>query len=74
MATDDTDRSSTHDAHREHELVAQRAAELLPEEQAVGSDDPQAQAEAILEESAERTEVPDAAPDTHLERREAPGV
>jgi hypothetical protein len=34
-------------------------AQLLPEEQAVGSDDPQAQAEAILRESAERTERPD---------------
>ena len=38
--------------------VASRA-ELLPEEQAVGSDDPQAQAQAILEESEERTEHPD---------------
>lgn len=74
MATDDTDRPSSHDSEREQELVAHRAAELLPEEQAVGSDDPQAQAEAILAESAERTEVPDAAPDTHLERREASGI
>jgi hypothetical protein len=39
--------------------VATRA-ELLPEELAVGSDDPQAQAEAILIESEERTEDPDA--------------
>lgn len=31
-------------------------AELLPEELAAGSDDPEAQAEAILEESDERTE------------------
>lgn len=31
-------------------------AELLPEEEAAGSDDPLAQAEAILEESAERTD------------------
>jgi hypothetical protein len=30
-------------------------AELLPEEQAAGSDDAEAQAEAILEESDERT-------------------
>ena len=44
-------------------------AELLPEEQAVGSDDPEAQAEAILAESRERTEVPGAAPSSHLERR-----
>ncbi|MDR6865270.1 hypothetical protein [Phycicoccus sp. 3266] len=40
------------------ERVGQRA-ELLPEELAAGSDDPQAQAEAILEESDERTEHPE---------------
>jgi len=34
-------------------------AELLPEEQAVGSDDPEAQARAILAESDERTEHPE---------------
>ena len=34
-------------------------AELLPEEQAVGSDDPDAQARAILAESEERTERPE---------------
>lgn len=34
-------------------------ARLLPEERVVGSDDPQAQAEAILAESEERTEHPD---------------
>ena len=39
-------------------VVAQRA-ELLPEEQAAGSDDAEAQAEAILEESDERTERPE---------------
>lgn len=44
-------------------------AELLPEERAAGSDDPLAQAEAVLADSDERTEVPDAAPDTVLERR-----
>jgi len=38
--------------------VAHRA-ELLPEERAAGSADPQAQAEAILAESIERTEHPD---------------
>jgi hypothetical protein len=35
-------------------------AELLPEELAVGSDDPQAQAAAILLESENRIEDPDA--------------
>ena len=44
-------------------------AELLPEERSAGSDDPHAQAEAVLADSDERTEVPDAAPDTVLERR-----
>lgn len=34
-------------------------AELLPEEQEAGSDDPRAQAEAILEESDERTAAPE---------------
>jgi hypothetical protein len=33
-------------------------ARLLPEEAVVGSDDPREQAEAILEESRERTEDP----------------
>ncbi|KXK59977.1 hypothetical protein AWW66_21420 [Micromonospora rosaria] len=44
-------------------------AHLLPEEAAVGSDDPQAQAAAILAESDLRENVPNAAPDTVLERR-----
>jgi hypothetical protein len=34
-------------------------AHLLPEELAVGSADPEKQAEAILQESAERTEHPE---------------
>lgn len=34
-------------------------AELLPEEEAAGSDDPEAQAEAILEESDERVDDPE---------------
>lgn len=33
-------------------------AELLPEEQAAGSEDPEGQARVILEESVERTEDP----------------
>lgn len=39
------------------ERIASRA-ELLDEEAAAGSDDPQAQAAAILEESDERTDDP----------------
>ncbi|GAA2706576.1 hypothetical protein ACFY2R_25950 [Micromonospora olivasterospora] len=43
-------------------------AHLLPEEAAVGSEDPQAQADAILTESDIREDV-NLAPDTVLERR-----
>ncbi len=41
------------------DAVATRSA-LLPEETTVGSDDPRAQAEAILRESEARVEDPDA--------------
>jgi hypothetical protein len=37
----------------------QRAAELLPEERAAGSDDPRAQAEAILADSDRREHDPE---------------
>lgn len=56
------------DPDRDHERVADRAA-LLPEEQAVGSEDPRAQAEAILEESDARTASREAAPDSRVEHR-----
>jgi len=46
-----------------------RAADLLPEERVAGSDDPQAQAAAILADSDEREDRPNGAPDTFLERR-----
>ncbi len=49
--------------------VEQRAAELLPEERSAGSADPQAQAEAILQESDEREADLEAAPDSFLEHR-----
>lgn len=49
--------------------AAHHRADLLPEELSVGSDDPEGQAEILLEDSLERTEVPNAAPTTHLERR-----
>ncbi len=49
--------------------VERRAADLLPEELAAGSDDPQAQAAAILGDSDVREEDPDSAPDSFLERR-----
>ena len=45
-------------------------ADLLPEETTVGSDDPEAQAEAILEESDERTDHPE---ETRHESHQTPG-
>jgi hypothetical protein len=44
-------------------------ATLLPEEEAAGSADPEAQAREVLRDSEVRTEVPGAAPDTIAERR-----
>lgn len=47
-----------------------RRADLLPEERAAGvSDDPQAQAEAVLAESVQRTEHPDPDDSTQSVRR-----
>ncbi|HET9732544.1 MAG TPA: hypothetical protein VFP54_07710 [Acidimicrobiales bacterium] len=48
--------------------VASRA-ELLPEEAAVGSDAPERQARAVLEDSEARTKDRDAAPDSRVEHR-----
>jgi hypothetical protein len=39
--------------------IEQRASDLLPEERAAGSADPEAQAEAILAESDEREDRPE---------------
>ena len=52
----------------DHQHVEQRAA-LLPEELAAGSADPQAQAEAVLAESQDRTEHPDPDASTQSDRR-----
>lgn len=41
------------------EKSVEQRAELLPEERAAGSDDAEAQARAILEESEERTTDPE---------------
>ena len=51
------------------ERVDARAARPLPEEERVGTDDAQAQAEAILAESDLRQDDRDAAPDASLEHR-----
>ncbi|GAB2927653.1 hypothetical protein GCM10027047_25500 [Rhodococcus aerolatus] len=48
------DESTDRPTEPSEEQVAHRAEQLLPEEQVAGSDDPQAQAEALLEESEER--------------------
>lgn len=49
--------------------IDRRAAHLLPEEDEVGSDAPRAQAEAILEESDERSADREAAPGSMVEHR-----
>jgi hypothetical protein len=49
--------------------VDRRAAQLLPEEQVVGSDDHRRQAELILEESDARSEDREAAPGSFVEHR-----
>ena len=49
--------------------VDRRAAQLLPEEDAVGSDEPHRQAEVILEESDARAADRDAAPGSFVEHR-----
>ena len=43
----------------ERERVERRAEDLLPEEESAGSEDPHAQAEAILADSDERTADPE---------------
>ena len=48
----------------------ERRAELLPEEVAAGSDTPEGQAEAILEESDERVDRPE---ETRQESSQTPG-
>lgn len=53
--------------------VAERA-DLLPEEARAGSDDPEAQAAAILEESDRRIDERDAAPDEFVEHRTSDSV
>jgi hypothetical protein len=74
---DETKARQEHDLDRPEEFdqrtgVADRTrtrATLLPEEQAAGSADPEAQAREVLRDSEVRTEVPGAAPDTVAERR-----
>jgi hypothetical protein len=51
----------------------QRAADLLPEERAAGSDDPRAQAEAILADSDRREDHPEAAEERRSGETATPG-
>jgi hypothetical protein len=57
------------DEEAQERRIERRAAELLPEEETAGSADPEAQAKVILEESDERSEDRDAAPDSFVEHR-----
>lgn len=54
----------------EDENRIERRSELLPEEQQAGSDDPEAQAAAILEESDERVDDPEG---TRRDSSQTPG-
>lgn len=51
------------------ERVRSRAAELLPEEQAAGSDDPEAQAAAVLRDSDDREEYREPTPGLRIDHR-----
>jgi hypothetical protein len=54
-----TDPEAEAQQEAERERVEMRAEDLLPEEESAGSEDPRAQAEAILADSDERTEDPE---------------
>jgi len=64
---DDATRDDAQDTEAER---VQRRAELLPEEESAGSDDPEAQAAEILRESDERTDDPSG---TRAESTQTPG-
>ena len=51
--------------------VQQRAAHLLPEERAAGSDDPGTQAEQILKDSDARETFDESAPDLRIDHRQS---
>src|ERR1700753_3061013 len=53
--------------------ISQRAAELLPEERAAGSADPEAQAAAILADSDEREDAPDPLEERRSDQTVTPG-
>ncbi|PXY25935.1 hypothetical protein DI005_01140 [Prauserella sp. PE36] len=65
----DLDRPGVFDERNAVDERAAERAELWPEEAAVGSADPEAQAREVLRDSDLRTEVPESAPDSFIERR-----
>lgn len=56
---------------RMDDRTQRRADHLLPEEQAVGSDDAEAQAEAILDDSDAREAYAETAPDLRIDHRKS---
>lgn len=52
--------------------VHDRAAYLLPEERAAGSDDPEAQAAQILADSDAREAYDESTPDRRIDHRQSP--
>ncbi|QUH03538.1 hypothetical protein HUO13_24395 [Saccharopolyspora erythraea] len=65
----DADAPRTFDERNDIPERAAHRARLLPEEEAAGSADPEAQAREVLRDSDLRTELPESAPDTFIERR-----
>ena len=51
--------------------VQKRAAHLLPEERAAGSDDPETQAAQILNDSEAREAFDEATPDLRIDHRQS---
>ena len=72
MTSESTPGGRAGDMGQPHDPEAERVrarAQLLPEEQAVGSDAPLEQAEMVLEDSDARTADQEAAPTSFVERR-----
>jgi hypothetical protein len=67
----DLDRPEVFDRRNDVDRRARTRANLLPEELATGSADAEAQAREVLRDSDVRTEIPESAPDTMVERRES---
>ena len=55
----------------ESDRVQGRAAYLLPEERAAGSDDPELQAAQILKDSDAREEFDESTPDLRIDHRQS---